>query len=507
VIPDELTAGPRFAAFSHRYIVQTKGRWGGQPLDLETWQREFVWEALEVDPVTGLRVYTEVGLGLPRKNGKSTLVSAFGHYLLVADGENEPEVLVAAASRDQARVVFRQQRSMAQRSPRLMDHELVRTSIIECPKNGGSMRPVSAEAGLQHGTSPHANLIDELHAHKTADLYTALVSGTGAREQPLTIWITTAGGAEDGLLAQLYGSMTSGPGELEDREYLRIYRDRENGVLIYWYGAPREADVEDPSVHLAVNPASWLQDGVYLRKEYGRMHSRGHLLEWRTFHLNQFAGIDEAWLPPGVWSKAKGEAELRPDLPLGIGISKSHKGEGASVTVAQKQGDALVVRCRMFGAEPTTGHVSSEAIRLHLRQLALDYPAAAMKDPKTNWPVRGPAVAFDRMQFSESADALDMEGINMVDFPGGAAHMGPPTALAYEAVLTGRLVHDGDAALAAHVGSTTARMTERGTVVVPNRKPGTRPNHGCVALVMAIGMAAQDAPPNSSRPRVKSAGF
>ena len=33
---------------------------------LEEWQRDFWWEALEVDPATGLRVYSEVGLGLPR---------------------------------------------------------------------------------------------------------------------------------------------------------------------------------------------------------------------------------------------------------------------------------------------------------------------------------------------------------------------------------------------------------------------------------------------------------
>ena len=90
------------------------GRWAREPLRLEDWQRDFWWEALEVDPVTGLQVYSEVGLGLPRKNGKSVQASAAGLSFLVADGEAEPEVYVAAAARNQARIVLGHSRSALQ---------------------------------------------------------------------------------------------------------------------------------------------------------------------------------------------------------------------------------------------------------------------------------------------------------------------------------------------------------------------------------------------------------
>lgn len=101
------------------------------------------------------------------------------------------------------------------------------------------MRSLSSDAALQHGLNPSSNIIDELHAHKSAELYTALTTGTGAREQPFTLWISTAGVAGEGILAELFESMFSGTGELEDRGSLIIYRDRVNGTLIYWYGAPR----------------------------------------------------------------------------------------------------------------------------------------------------------------------------------------------------------------------------------------------------------------------------
>lgn len=65
MVPDERTGGPRLAAFCGRYVLHTKGRWAGKPLVLEPWQREFVWEALEVDPATGLCFYTWQGRELP----------------------------------------------------------------------------------------------------------------------------------------------------------------------------------------------------------------------------------------------------------------------------------------------------------------------------------------------------------------------------------------------------------------------------------------------------------
>ena len=87
MVPDALSGGPHFAAYCERYIRHTKGRWAGRPLIYEDWQREFWWEALEFDPATGLRIYNEVGLGIPRKNTKSTMASAAGRYMLDADGE------------------------------------------------------------------------------------------------------------------------------------------------------------------------------------------------------------------------------------------------------------------------------------------------------------------------------------------------------------------------------------------------------------------------------------
>ena len=59
--------GDHVAAFAEAYCRHTKGRWAGQPVVFEPWQREFLDEAFRLD-ARGRRVYREVLLGVPRKN-------------------------------------------------------------------------------------------------------------------------------------------------------------------------------------------------------------------------------------------------------------------------------------------------------------------------------------------------------------------------------------------------------------------------------------------------------
>lgn len=494
VIPDQLSGGPHFAAFTEHYIKQTKGRWAGRPLILEGWEREFWWEALELDPTTGLRVYREVGLGLPTKNGKSTQASAGAHYGLVADGEAEPEVYIGAASQKQAGIVLGQCRTMGLRSPALARLVTVQQHRILCPRNGGIMRALASDGGLQHGLNPSWNVLDEIHAHKNDGLFLALTKSGAAREQSLTNWITTAGPDEPGLLASLYGQMFAGTGELEKRDGLLIYRDKPNGTLIFWYGASREDDPDDPAVWRKVNPASWLQDGVWLRQQHDRMVARGDLLGWRIYHLNQFAGTTTSWLPPRAFGlSANMELELNPRMPVGVGVFETPDRSGAAIAIVQRQGEHFVARVEFADPDATTGRVSRLHLRTRLTAIRKEYPKPAAVDEETKRPIPGPAIAFERWHFEETADELDAAGLNMVDFGQLATTMGPASTKAYELITTKRLAHLGEPKLTQQVESSQAVLTDRGMRVVPSRN-ALVPNHGAIALIMGVAMASLPTP-------------
>lgn len=497
MIPDALTAGPRFAAFAETYCQHTKGRWAGKPVILEGWQREPIWEILEIDPVTGLRIYREVLIGLPTKNGKSLIASSFGLYFLTADGEPEPEVYVGAAARGQAGIVLGQARSMALRSPRLWPHVKVQAHRIICPMNGGIMRALSSDAGLQHGLNPSAAIIDELHAHKSADLYTVLTKSGAAREQPITISISTSGADTGGVLGDFRGLIDTGPGEVERRDGLTIYRDRVNGVLIYWWGADKDADIADPKVWKAVNPASWLQDGKWLRQQYEKLKSRGKLSEWRMYHLNQTVESFDQWMPDDLWRDAIGPALLKAHLPTYVCVRIAHDHRSASVAVAQRQGESIILNMRQFPDKPLLEgeFVEAEHIERYLIELHRRYPAKIVADVQfqtgkiSKREKQGPEVQHHGAFFESSRQRLEKRGLVMVEVPSTHERVTPAAETLMQLITSGELEHDGDFTTTEQMARVVARPMPKGWAVSSgDGNPITAPQAAMLAVHRALNV-------------------
>jgi phage terminase large subunit-like protein len=177
-------------------LRHTQGQWAGRPLNPDPWQIAYI-----LAPVYGwvrkndrgrwVRIVRTQYVELPRKNGKTTLAGGQACYLTCADGEAGAQVIAAAAGKDQARFCFDPIKTIAEKSPALSPHVKVLRDRITHPKSGSYFAVVSSLADLIHGANLHGGVIDELHVHKTPDLVEAIVTGTGAREQPLIVIITT----------------------------------------------------------------------------------------------------------------------------------------------------------------------------------------------------------------------------------------------------------------------------------------------------------------------------
>jgi hypothetical protein len=201
-----------------------------------------------------------------------------------------------------------------------------------------------------------------------------------------------------------------------------------------------------------------------------------------------------AWLDVDAWHAAAGPVSFDQTLPVGVGVHKAPRGEAGAIVVAQRQGARFLVRCRTF-ATMADGSADTDAMREYLRLQRAVFPAPCAADPKTKVPVPGPAIAYARWVFGESAEMLSAEGLHMVEFPlSSTAMLGPASTFARELVLTGRLTHEPDVTLDDHVAATDTVLTEHGMKVVPRGLDSTRRNHAAIALVMALAMARQDAP-------------
>src|SRR5262245_9995567 len=106
--PDRQTLGPRVAEVAELL---------GTPL--MPWQRHVVDVALEVDPDTGLLVYREIDLTVPRQSGKTFLLLAVMIHRALGFGQRQRQrILYTAQTRNDARRKWEDEHvQVLQRSP------------------------------------------------------------------------------------------------------------------------------------------------------------------------------------------------------------------------------------------------------------------------------------------------------------------------------------------------------------------------------------------------------
>jgi phage terminase large subunit-like protein len=181
-----------------RALRHTKGKWAGRPLEPTATQVAFIiapvfgWVVPDADGDLH-RIIRDAYVEMPRKGAKTTLTSALAMIMAFGDGEPGAEVILGAASKDQAGQAYKPLEILARNSALLLKAGVKPTKTqITRASDGSFIKAVSSRGDLAHGANVHGGLIDELHVHKNGDLLEAIESGTGARSQPITWIITTA---------------------------------------------------------------------------------------------------------------------------------------------------------------------------------------------------------------------------------------------------------------------------------------------------------------------------
>jgi phage terminase large subunit-like protein len=452
--------GQRVTKFVGQNVRQTKGRWAGDPLSIEPWQQDILDELYLVD-AEGSYVYKEGLIGIPRKNGKSTLMSAIALYGLLAAGDHGAEVYAAAASKDQARIVFNQAREFVETSPALMRWLRPQKNVIVSPSNRGVFRVLSSDAPLQHGLNPSLVVIDELHAHKDPELYYALTTGQLARENPLVVSITTAGYDRESICWDVYERGQAL--EVQGIEAMRAAR-----FFSRWYQADPDADIDDEAEWERANPASWV-------KLEDLRHQRASLPEFvfRRLHLNQWTDTEEAWVSPADWDACKGEVLFNRENPCWVGVDIGLKRDARAFVWCQWHGDKL--------------HIGHEIVTpTESKPLTAQGARGALIERTKGWSGLK-EINYDPWQFTESAEMLLEMGLPMVEFDQGNARMAPASERIYELIKEHRIVHDGDPTLRAHVLAAVVAQTERGWRI--SKKESRNRIDAAVAMTIAADRA------------------
>lgn len=183
-----------------RTLKHTKGIFYGTKFYPLPWQDKIINDLYGTLKPNGYRQYKKCYIELPKKNGKSELLSGLGLYHLCADGEWQAEVYGCAADKQQASIIFDVAVSMVEQNSFLKKNiKLIISSKRMIYRPTKSFYQVcSAEAYSKHGLNISCCLFDEIHAQPNRDLYDVMSFGSGdARMQPMFFYITTAGNDPD----------------------------------------------------------------------------------------------------------------------------------------------------------------------------------------------------------------------------------------------------------------------------------------------------------------------
>ena len=293
---------PAFAKFCSTLTLDS-----GVPMRLQPFQRVIL-----ADYFAGV---VETLILLPKKNGKSTLLAALALYHLTT--EDDAECLIAAASRDQATILYDQAAGFVRRSWDLSAQVKVKRGYREIQTlfGTGRIRVLAADADTADGVIPTLALVDELHRHKSAELYGVFRDGLGPRHGRM-VTISTAGENEDTPLGELRAHAMQLP--VVEVDGARTYTRDGAAFAMHEYAVAEDADVDDMQVVKQANPAPWQTVGVLQQRHDSPSTTTW---QWARFACGLWVRGQSSAISPADWSRCRDLAAVIPDdSPAYLGL-------------------------------------------------------------------------------------------------------------------------------------------------------------------------------------------
>lgn len=197
--------------FIENFCHHSEGR--SDLLHLELWQKAIVSAIFGImDKTTGYRQFREVFIIVARKNGKTLFAAAIAAYMTYVDGEYGAKVYFLAPKLDQADLVYDAFYQIVQSDDELDSITKKRRSDIYIKAFNTSVKKIAFNSKKSDGFNPQLVVNDEMEAwpgDQGLKQYEVMTSALGARKQPLTISIATAGYVNDGIFDELFKRATA----------------------------------------------------------------------------------------------------------------------------------------------------------------------------------------------------------------------------------------------------------------------------------------------------------
>lgn len=476
----------------------TQGSLAGTKLVIRPWQREFL-EAVYAENDSGVRPVRTAVLSMARKNGKTQLVAGLGLcHLLGPEAENRGEVYAAANDKMQSGKTFAEMVAILDDHPELDQRVNVvkfskRLEVLSGQGKGSIFAALSADASTKQGLSPSFTIYDELGTAPKRDLYEALDTAMGARDNPLLCVISTQAANDHAVMSELvdYGKKVNS-GEVEDPSF-----------HLTFYGADMDDDPWSEETWLKANPALGdfrsLEDVARQAAQAKRMPAAEQ--GFRNLILNQRVDAHVRFLAKAEWDANADpvdyDALAGRECWGGLDLSQS-RDLTAFVLVFPRSGGGFDVLCRFFlpeeGIRDKSEHDrvpydlwAKQGFLTLIPGSVVDpgYVAEAIADACVEYDVQ--RIAYDRWRIADLKRELDRIGADtpLEPFGQGFKDMAPALDKMERCVAESLLRHAGNPILTYCASNAVVEMDPAGNRKLAKNKSSGRID-GMVALAMAL---------------------
>ncbi|AEH46783.1 Terminase [Parageobacillus thermoglucosidasius C56-YS93] len=466
----------------------TKGKLAGKhiephPIQIFVFGNIYGW----IHKDTGLRRFKKGYWQVARKNAKSQSLACVGSYEAFAFGENMSEVYIGATKTEQSRIVWNEIKAQIQGCDFLKGKYKIAYGKIEHLKSGSFIAALSKDAGKTgDGLHVQCGIIDEYHAHPTSEIYDVLVSGMGARPQPLMMIITTAGFNLNhpcyAVEYQYVSKILDPNNPIENDEYFVMINELD-----------KDDDIKDEKNWEKANPilCSYEEGVNFLRGELkAALDVPEKMRNFLTKNMNRWVDMkDNGYMDMSKWAACGQDFDLSiiEGMECTVGVDLSAKIDLTSVGFEFKKDGKYIVLSHSFMPEDTLDRkrrTDKVPYDLWVQQgwitttpgAVVDYNfiKSYIKNFEQQYNVKVREICADPWNATQFMQDMEAEGYTVVEIRQGIQTLGSATKDFREQVYQGNVIHNNNPVLTWALSNAVTRQDANENIMLDKSKSTER---------------------------------
>ena len=419
---------------------------------------------------------------------KTQLLALISSYIAF-NGNEQQECYVAGWTSEQSKNLYQDLEFQLGGCDKLKGKYKTSYGQVTVNRDKSFIKPLTRESRKTgDGTNPALGICDEYHAHETSEIYDVLLSGMGARPQPLMLIITTAG---FNMQAPCYTVEYKMVCKIINPAYPDI-DDDEYFVLIC--ELDEDDDIKDESVWPKANPivCTYEEGWNGIRSALkSALISPEKMRDFLTKRMNKWVNMRESgYMAMDKWDKAKRDFTMEDfrgkDCILGIDLSVRNDLTSIGFEFS-KDGEYYVFQHSFMPEDKFQERMSRNNIPFDIwvhnedpnketltlcSGSVIDYNDvyAYIKHVEYEYDLNILEVAYDPYNATQFVQRLEEDGYICIEVRQGALTLNEPTKDFRDQVYDGTLHHNGDGLLTWAIGNAVTRQNTQEYILLDKAK-------------------------------------